>query len=62
MHREHTDPHRAGSKYITTLRIALRQVLEQHDKRADEFILAWKQDRVEHGDRNNFDADTLDFD
>ena len=32
-------------------KLMLRKVLDEHDKKADEFILKWKNERNEHGDR-----------
>ena len=39
----------------------LHKVLSEHDKKAEEFILKWKQERSEHGDRDTdqFDAEDL---
>ena len=40
----------------------LHKVLSKHDKMAEEFILNWKKERSEHGDRTTaFEAEDLDL-
>ena len=44
-------------------KLMLRKVLDKHDKMADEFILKWKRERSEHGDKagNEFYDEVLDL-